>query len=214
MTTPLNNRPSTQARTAGAFTLLELLLVMVIAGFLFCTAGWGSGKLVRGWHLKRAVQQLYEDLKSIQARAEMSGNLVMSSGVLVSQRHFMVFAPESQSYAAYRWLDRNANGLTEQEESVLLWRTRLPVGVTFGRIPGVDRRACTNTLPAPGAAISFSSPGYPPCNGHPCIKFDRHGFSVMGPGAIYLSNGEQSLALTGTRPGLFTLCRWDGERWK
>jgi len=36
----------------------------------------------------------------------------------------------------------------------------------------------------------------------------------MGPGAVYLTLGEQSLAVTGTRPGHFTLCEWDGRRWR
>lgn len=214
MRSQLTDRSSAPARTASAFTLLELLLVMVMAGILVCTAGWANGKLVRGWHLKRVGQKLYDDLKSLQARAERSGNLAMSNGTLVSRRHFMVFETDSQSYAAYRWLDRNANGFAEDDESVLLWRTHLPRGVVYGRVDGIDRRACSNTAPAPGLSVSFTSPEYPPCDNRPCIKFDRHGFSVMGPGAVYLSNGEQSLALTGTRPGLFTLCQWDGERWQ
>ena len=71
-----------------------------------------------------------------------------------------------------------------------------------------------NTNTPPDEAISFASPDYPPCNDRPCIKFDQHGFSAMGPGAIYLSDAEQSLAITGTRPGLFTICQWDGERWR
>ena len=53
-----------------------------------------------------------------------------------------------------------------------------------------------------------------PCDDKPCIKFDNNGFSMMGPGAIYLTRGEQSLAVTGTRPGHFTLCEWDGGRWR
>ena len=212
--TSLPDCPSVPPQKADAFTLLELLLVMVLAGILVCSAGWGSGKLVRGWHLERAGQQLYEDLKSLQATAEMAGNFAMSNGVLVSRRHFFVFELETQSYAAYRWLDRNVNDFAEDDEAALLWRNRLPPGVVYGRADGIDRRACSNTSPAPGAAVSFASPGYPPCHNRPCIKFDRHGFSVMGPGAVYLSNGEQSLALTGTRPGLFTLCQWNGERWQ
>jgi DNA repair protein RadC len=44
------------------------------------------------------------------------------------------------------------------------------------------------------------------------ILDSNNGFSVMGPGAVYLNLGEQSLAVTGTRPGHFTLCEWDGRR--
>ena len=213
MTKPLPGTFSLH-RTIDGVTLLELMLVIALVGVLACTVGWGNRKLLKSWRLKRAGQQLYEDLKSLQARAERSGNLSMSNGALVSRRHFMVFEPETQSYAAYRWLDENANGLAENGESDRLSRTSLPPGVTYAWTPGIDRRACSNASSPPGVAVSFSRPGYPPCNNRPCIKFDRHGFSTMGPGAIYLSNGVQSLAITVTRPGLFTLCQWQGERWQ
>ena len=201
-------------RTVDGFTLLELILVIALIGVLACVADWGSSKLLKSWHLKRAGQQLYEDLKSLQGMAERSGNLAMSNGALVSRRHFLVFDPERQSYAAYRWLDHNANGLAENGESDRLSQTSLPPGVAYAWVPGIDRRACSNANSPPGETISFSSPGYPPCNNQPCIKFDQHGFSAIGPGAIYLSDGEQSLAITATRPGLFTLCQWHGGRWR
>ena len=201
-------------RTVDGVTLLELMLVIAMVGVLACVAGWGSRKILNSWHLKRASQQLYEDLKSLQARAERSGNHAMSNGALVSRRHFLVFETDTQSYAAYRWLDHNANGLAENGESDRLSRTSLPPGVTYAWVPGTDRRACSNANSPPIEVVSFASPGYPPCNDQPCIKFDQNGFSAMGPGAIYLSDGEQSLAITVTRPGLFTLCQWHGERWQ
>jgi len=214
MTRPLQSRSFKFALTANGFTLLELLLVIAMVGILACTVDWSSRKLVRGWQLKRAGQQLYEGLKSLQARAEIAGNLTMSNGALVAQRHFLVFEREIQSYTAYSWMDHNGNGIAENGESGRLWQTGLPPGVTYGWASGIERRACSNTNTPPGEAISFSSPGYPPCNDRPCIKFDQHGFSTMGPGAVYLSEGEQSLAITGTRPGLFKICQWDGERWR
>ena len=67
---------------------------------------------------------------------------------------------------------------------------------------------------APTSAITFASPAYEPCADRPCIKFDQHGFSVIGPGAVYLREGEQTLAITGTRPGHFAMCEWGVERWK
>jgi len=214
MTRPPYGGACNPIRTADGFTLLELLLVIALIGILVCTVSWGSRKLARGWHLKRAGQQLYEDLKALQARAELSSNLTMHNGALVARRHFLVFEQETQSYAAYSWRDHNANGFAENGESDRLWQTSLPPGVTYGWAPVINRRACSNISTPPGDAISFSSPDYPPCNDRPCIKFDQHGFSAMGPGAIYLSDAEQSLAITGTRPGLFTICQWDGERWR
>ncbi len=201
-------------RATHGFTLLELLLVIAIVGILAGTVSWGSRQLVQGWHLKRAGQQLYAGLKSLQAQAELAGNLALGNGALVARRHFLVFDRQTQSYSAYSWLDHNGNGVAESGESGRLWQTGLPPGVTYGWAPGINRRACSNTNTPPGEAISFASPDYPPCNDRPCIKFDRHGFSAMGPGAIYLSAGGQSLAITGTRPGLFTICQWDGERWR
>jgi len=214
MTRRFQARAFNLVRTANGFTLLELLLVIAMLGILAGTASWGSRQLVKDWHLKRAGQQLYEGLKSLQARAELAGNLTMSNGALVARRHFLVFERETQSYAAYSWIDHNGNAVAESGESGRLWQTGLPPGVSYGWASGINRRACSNTNTPPGEAISFSSPDYPPCNDRPCIKFDQHGFSAMGPGAIYLSEGEQSLAITGTRPGRFTICQWDGERWR
>ncbi len=199
---------------AQGFTLLELLLVMALISILACMTAWGGKHMMRGWQLKRAGHQVLEDLKAVQGRAEMSGSLTMSNGILVMQRTFLVFDPDAQSYAAYAWQDRDGDGIAEVGESDQLWQKSLPPGVFFSWAPGIDRRACSNVAGPPGSAISFSSPTYAPCDDRPCIKFDQHGFSVMGPGAVYLSEGEQTLAITGTRPGHFTMCEWNGERWR
>ena len=196
------------------FTLLELLLVMAMVGILTCVAIWGGGLFAQGWQLKRAGHQLLEDLKAVQGRAEMSGSLTMSNGALVMQRTFLVFDADTQSYLAYRWQDHDGDGVAEVGESDQLWQKSLPPEVDFGWAPDIDRRACSNVSGAPTNAISFSSPVYAPCDDRPCIKFDQHGFSVMGPGAVYLREGGQTLAITGTRPGHFTMCEWGGERWR
>jgi prepilin-type N-terminal cleavage/methylation domain-containing protein len=202
------------AHPSFGFTLLELLLVMAMVGILTCVATWGGKHLARGWQLKRAGHQLLEDLKTVQGRAEMSGSLTMGGGALIMQRTFLVFDPGAQSYTAYTWQDRDGDGVAEDGESASLWQKSLPTGVSFGWAAGVDRRGCSNAAGAPSSAISFSSPVYAPCDDRPCIKFDQHGFSVMGPGAVYLREGGQTLAITGTRPGHFTMCEWGGERWR
>lgn len=200
-------------RTQG-FTLLELLMVMALIGILSVVAAWSGQNLAKGWQLKRAGHQLYEDLKAVQGRAEMSGSMTVSAGRLALQRWFLVFNPDEQSYAAYRWQDDDGNGVPVVTETDRLWERDLPGKVTFGWSSDVDRRACSNVNTPPGSEVSFSSPDYAPCHDQPCIKFDSNGFSVTGPGAIYLREGEQSLALTATRPGHFTVCGWDGERWR
>jgi prepilin-type N-terminal cleavage/methylation domain-containing protein len=196
------------------FTLLELLLVLALVGILAGVASWGGRHLVQGWQLKRAGHQLLEDLKAVQARAERSGGLALSGGALVQQNRFLVFDAASGSYAAVAWQDRNGDGDANEGEAAPLWEKTLPPGVSFGWAPEINRRACSNAAGAPGTAVSFARPAYEPCNDRPCIKFDRHGFSVIGPGAIYLRDGAQSLAITGTRPGHFTLCEWAGGRWR
>lgn len=196
------------------FTLLELLMVMSLVGILAGVATWGGRQVMHGWQLKRAGHQLLEDLKALQGQAERSGNLTMHNGSLVMQRTFLVFEPEALNYAAYIWKDRNANGVAEAGETDQLWQNSLPPGVFFGWAPGINRRACSNVSGSPGRAISFSSPNYAPCYDKPCIKFDSNGFSVMGPGAVYLQDETQSLAITGTRPGHFTMCEWGGEKWR
>lgn len=201
-------------RGLRGFTLLELLLVLALVGILACVATWGGRQLLRGWQLKRAGHQLLEGLKMAQGRAEMTGSMTMNNDVLVMQRTFLVFDPGSRSYAAFLWQDHNGDSVTGAGESAPLWQESLPKGISFGWVPGIDRRACSNAAGAPQSAITFSSPNYAPCDDRPCIKFDQHGFSVIGSGAVYLSDGEQTLAITGTRPGHFTMCEWDGERWR
>lgn len=201
-------------RSECGFTLLELLIVVALVGILSGVATWSGQQLARGWQLKRAASQLYEDLKAVQAKAELSGSLTISAGRLVQQYTYLVFDPGQQCYAAYTWQDHDGDGFATDDEATRLWRRTLPAGVAFGWGAGIDRRACSNVNTPPGDVISFATPDDAPCNDRPCLKFDRNGFSVMGPGAIYLSEGEQSMALTATRPGHFTVCAWDGERWR
>jgi prepilin-type N-terminal cleavage/methylation domain-containing protein len=196
------------------FTLVELLVVLAVIGILVTAGSWGSAEVVRRWQTWRGAQQVLEDLKEVQARAERGGGTVLSGGGLVTAWSFMVWEPDQRRYALFDWQDADGDGRPEDGESRRIWTRELPPAVQFGWTAGIDRKACGNTSGAPAAPITFGTASYPPCNGRPCLKFDHQGFSAMGPGAVYLVDGAQSFALTATRPGHFTVCRWDGTQWR
>jgi len=195
-------------------TLLELLMVLAIIGILLSAGGWGSVEVLQRWQAWRGGQQILEDLKEAQSRAERGSGSVLSEGALVMKRSFLVFEPEANRYVLYDWHDIDGDGAPETGESRQVWTRDLPSAVHFGWGSGIDRKACSNASGPPSAAITFGTAGYPPCSGRPCLKFDQQGFSTMGPGGVYLVDGAQSYALTATRPGHLTLCRWDGRQWQ
>lgn len=194
-------------------TLLELLVVLAIGGMLLGVGTWGSAALLQRWQAWQGAQQVLDDFKEAQAHAERAGGYVFDNGALVIARSYLVFEPEARRYALFDWQDANGDGRPDAGESRRIWTRTLPPAVRFGRTAGIDRKACSNQNGAPSADITFNTASYPPCNEQPCLKFDQQGFSSMGPGAIYLVDGEQSFALTATRPGHFAMCRWDGKTW-
>lgn len=202
------------AAALRGLTLLELLVVLAIVGILVAAGSWGSAGVVQRWQVWRGGQQVLEDFKEAQAHAERGGGLVLSGGALVTARSFLVFEPEIRRYVLYDWHDADGDGRPEADESRRIWTRELPPAVHFGWAAGIDRKACSNGAGPPSAAITFGTAGYPPCEGRPCLKFDHQGFSAIGPGAVYLVDGAHSFALTATRPGHFTLCRWDGQQWR
>lgn len=204
---------NTAANQRGV-TLLELLMVLALVGILLTAASWGSADVLQRWQAWRGAQQVFEDFKEAQAHAERSGGFVFSGGALVTARSYLVFEPEARRYVLFAWQDSDGDGVPEAGESRRIWSRELPPAVRFGWAAGIDRKACSNADGNPSAPITFGTAGYPPCDGRPCLKFDQQGFSSMGPGAVYLVDGNQSFAMTATRPGHFTLCRWDGRQWR
>jgi len=195
------------------FTLIELLVVLAVVGILLGLAGWGSRTTLQRWQSWRGAQQLADDLREAQARAERGGGYALSQGALVTARSFLVFEAAERRYALFDWRDSDGDGRPGEGESLRVWTRELPAHVDFGWGAGVARKACGNSAGSPTVAVTFGSASYPPCSGRPCIKFDRQGFSSMGPGAIYLRDGAQSFAVSGTRAGHFTVCQWNGTQW-
>lgn len=195
-------------------TLLELLIVLAIIGILLAAGTWGSAETLQRWQAWRGAHQVLEDFKEAQAHAERGGGYGFSNGALVTARSFVVFEPELRRYALFEWEDADGDGRPEDGESRRIWTRELPPAVHFGWAAGIDRKACSNQAGAPASAITFGTADYAPCNGRPCLKFDQQGFSSMGPGAVYLADGAQSFALTATRPGHLTMCRWSGSEWR
>lgn len=195
-------------------TLLELLIVLAIIAILLTAGTWASVATLQRWQAWGAAQQVLEDFKEAQGHAERSGGYVFSGGALVMARSFLVFEPARQRYALFDWQDADGDGRPEEGESNRVWTRELPPAVRFGWDTGVNRKACSNQPGNPTAAVSFGTADYLPCSGQPCVKFDQQGFSSIGPGAVYLVDGAHSFALTATRPGHFTVCRWDGTGWR
>jgi prepilin-type N-terminal cleavage/methylation domain-containing protein len=195
-------------------TLIELLIVLGMVGILLGIAVWGSHATLRRWQSWRGAQQLADDLREAQGRAERSGGYVLSQGALVTARSFLVFELAQQRYALFDWQDSDGDGHPEAGESRRVWTRELPPQVHFGWQAGIGLRACGNSTGVPATAVTFGAAGYPPCDGRPCIKFDQQGFSSAGPGAVYLRDGEQSFAISGTRAGHFTVCQWNGQQWR
>ena len=195
------------------FTLLEILVALAIVGILMGLAGWGSYATLQRWQSWRGAQQLADDLREAQGRAERRSAYVMHAGGLVMTRSFLVFEAAERRYALFDWQDGDGDGRPEEGESRRVWTRELPPQVSFGWAAGVARKACGNGAGTPTSAVTFGTAGYPPCSGRPCIRFDQQGFSSMGPGAVYLRDGEQSFAISGTRAGHFTVCQWNGDAW-
>lgn len=201
-------------RRVRGFTLIELLVVLTLVGILIGVASWGSLATLQHWQSWRGAQQLADDLREAQARSERGGGYALSQGAMVTARSYLVFEAAERRYALFDWHDSDGDGRPEDGESRRIWTRELPPHVAFGWQLGVDQKACGNTPGTPSAAVTFGTASYPPCSGRPCIKFDQQGFSSMGPGAVYLRDGDQSFAVSGTRAGHFTVCQWDGRQWR
>lgn len=195
--------------------MIEMLIVLSIMGIIGAFALSGLHRYIARWQVRNAANQVYDDLQKAQQAALQGGNYgLSSSGRLAEKRLFWVFDDVAGSYQIFRWQDDDGDGTPDVGESTPLFASRLPGEVRFGMVAGVTRTACGDALGAPSGAITFSAPNYSPCDSKRSIRLNKSGFSETGPGGIYLSKGGVSYALTMTRPGNITMCRWDGGHWR
>lgn len=205
------------------FTLLELLIVLALAGVLSVLGGSVLMNLQRNWQLRKAANDLLEDLRLAQNLAARQGDYAREAGHFVATRTFLYFDVAGRRYRIDRWTDANPGNPAKTDngkpdpgdllEAVRDWQS-LPPGIAFGTATPA-RAACGDSGDLrPDRTVTFSPGGDPPCEGRPCLRLNRLGFSETGPGAVYLTDGRQSYGLRMLRSGSLDLCRHLGGGWR
>jgi prepilin-type N-terminal cleavage/methylation domain-containing protein len=207
-------------RTNG-FSLIELLVVTAIGALLSLLAVPAFFEIFAP-RLKSSAHNLAEDLRFAQNEAVRQGDANPRGGSFRERKVFVVFDIADNSYSIWRWEDSNGNNVRDAGEfnpdlggngggDGPVRTGSLDSRVYFRILPGVTRSACAGSGPAPGNPVSFPTDPNPPCNGNPCIRFNGRGFIEGLNGAAYLSNENDSYAVSANRAGLFSFCRWDKD---
>ncbi|BCR04647.1 hypothetical protein DESUT3_17160 [Desulfuromonas versatilis] len=200
---------------ARGFTLIEMIVTIAVAGILLATAGLTLLPLVRSWQVRTAANQVYDDLGRAQSLAMRTGEYTLAGGQFQQNRVFVAFNGAANSYAAFTCTDANNNGnFNDAGECTQAFSGTLPSNVAFGVGSGVNKTACNNAGAAPAQNITYAPIAGAPCNGSPCLRMNKLGFSEAGGGQIYLTRSGKSYAVSGTRPGNFSVCSWNGSSWQ
>jgi prepilin-type N-terminal cleavage/methylation domain-containing protein len=219
----------TICKVKEGFTLIELLIVMAVgAALLFLAIPLFSEAFSP--RLKTSAQNLAEDMRFAQNEAMRQGDANPAGGAFRMRKAFVVFDIANNTYSIWRWEDFNGNnirdagefhpelnpaGLGNPSNDRPVRTGRLDSGVYFHIREEVTKSACGSSGPAPGSPVSFHTDAHPPCNGNPCIRFDGKGFIEGLNGAAYLTDHDNSYAISANRAGIFSFCRWDAdsEKW-
>lgn len=202
------------------FTLIELVVAI---GIMAVIMGIAAGPFVT-WYKRSRLEEkastMHETFKAAQTQAMKLGENDMIGGRLVKQRIYIAANEDANRYRVIRWKDLNADGAKSADEFTLLQEESLSP-VRFGKVPGVDKKACSNTSGAPASNIvnltaTTCPSGIELFTGYQCARFDGKGFlsESMQNAALYLTNGIDSYAIAFNPAGVMTLCRWGGNEWQ
>jgi prepilin-type N-terminal cleavage/methylation domain-containing protein len=197
------------------FTLAELLVVIAIVGILAGISALGLKPIFNSWRLRDASNQVLENMRRAQDQAMQAGDYSLEAGTgkFRTRRVFMVFDVANRSYQPFLWTDRNNDDTPDNGESLAIeGANTLPDGINFGTAHAT-KSACSNSNASSlTRAVTFTVAAYQPCNGNPCVKFNKFGF-LDRSGGIYMHNGEKSTAISPQLPGHMTMCTETNGVW-
>jgi prepilin-type N-terminal cleavage/methylation domain-containing protein len=179
----------TKGKSQSGFTLLEIMLVVLVAGIIGAIAVPRITNAMRSHRLTIATRQVIDTMKRAKMTA-VSQNRTSAIGVDINGRRMGVVM-------------FNADGTVNSVEYI-----PLPEGVSFQRPPGVT----ANPAGVTGAnVVSFKQSG-----GFYRQDFNSRGFPTVAFGAtvsIFLGNGRDYNAVTMTSVGGVQAFRLSGGEW-
>jgi prepilin-type N-terminal cleavage/methylation domain-containing protein len=176
-----------------AFTLVELMIALAIAGILTALTLEGHKALLARYQLQGVSRMLFFDLRMVQQQA-----------LATRRRHWVDFDPGLGSYSV--WMtgaDRSADS-----EKRLVRQTKLPGSVRFGAAPGVKG--------PPSDPEEITDPDGITFRNNRLVFMPGGGLGTMA-GTVYLtedSRDRQTHAITVTVSGHARLYGWTGSGWR
>jgi Tfp pilus assembly protein FimT len=207
-------------KNSHGITLLELLVVIGLIAFLSGMAGAPFLAWYRRSILEVSAGTLHETFKWAQSQAMKRGGVEMInySSHLIKKRIYVALDQAAGNYQVIQWRDDNHDGVRDANEFTVLNSGSLGKGrVHFGLLPSVNKAACSDGTSDSDLVIRnfMSCPPVELLNGQKCMRFDDKGFlseSLQNAG-LFITNDEDSFAISLNPAGIITLCRWNGTGW-
>ena len=176
-----------------AFTVIELMIVLAIAGILSTMALEGHKALLTRYQIQGVSRLLLSDLRTVQQQS-----------LITRRRHGVDFDPDRGGYSV--WMAGAATG--EDSAERLMRQVKLPPPVRFGAAPGVKGPPSDPEEITEPDGITFRDNR---------LVFMPGGGLGTGAGAIYLTQdpqGQRTHAITVTVSGHVRLYQWTGSDWR